>query len=98
MIYTAKFPSSAIQKKFQKNLSKISEEIQDKILKSIESLQNNPRPFGAKLFKQLSPPIQLYSYVAQYRIRIGNYRVLYDMDDERRIVWIFAVRNEGTYR
>ena len=69
-------------------------------MQAIEDLQSDPRPFGAKLFKQLNPPVELSQYVAQYRLRVGNYRILYDVDDHRRIVWIFALRkrNEGTYR
>jgi len=34
-------------------------------------------------------------FTAQYRLRIGDYRVLYDVDDERRIVWILALRKRG---
>lgn len=100
MSYTARFPNISIEKKFWKDLSVIPKKIQQSILAAIKSLEHEPRPFGAKSFKQLTPPIELFRYVAQYRIRVESYRILYDVDDDLRVVWIFAVRrrNEKTYK
>ena len=100
MRYTAKFPNVAAQKKFLKELSKIPKKDQVEILEAIKKLESDPRPFGKKSFKQLAPPLEFYQHVAQYRVRVGSYRVLYDVEDHRQIVWIFAVRkkNESTYR
>jgi len=101
MNYSVKFPSHSTEKHFEKILLRIfQKEVQDKIMKSVESLTVNPRPFGEKPFKKLKPPIQFYQFTAQYRIRIGDYRVLYDIDDAKKIVWILALRrrSEKTYR
>ena len=95
--YSVKFPTASIEKKFLKRLTKISpHKLQDKIMNEITRLADNPRPHGEPKIK---PPIRVYDYVAQYRIRIGDYRVLYDVDDARRTVWIFFLRkrNERTY-
>ncbi len=62
---------------------------------AIFKLQDYPRPFGQKLFKQLAPPIECYEFTAQYRLRVGDYRILYDVNDERKIVWILALRKCG---
>ncbi|MBF0533256.1 MAG: type II toxin-antitoxin system RelE/ParE family toxin [Candidatus Omnitrophica bacterium] len=99
MNYTAQFPTAAIQKKFYKELAHLKKSEQSVVLDVIRSLEHDPRPFGRKPFKQLVPPIVLYQFAAQYRIRIGNHRVLYDVDDQKKIVWIFALRkrNEATY-
>ena len=66
----------------------------------VEKLADTPRPFSRKLFTQLRPPVQVQQYVAQYRIHIGDYRVLYDVDDKKRTVWIFVLRkrSEDTYK
>jgi mRNA-degrading endonuclease RelE of RelBE toxin-antitoxin system len=76
-------------------------------LRSALSFRNHPKeisqrtqsPSGAKPFKQLKPPVFVYQFAAQYRVRVGDYRILYDVDDKQRIVWIFALRkrNERTY-
>ncbi len=101
MKYEVKFPTHSIEKSFEKFLLKIPQRnIQDKIIQVIEKLANNPRPFGKKPFKKLKPPIQFYKYTAQYRIRVGDYRVLYDIDDNKKIVWILTLRKRGekTYK
>jgi mRNA interferase RelE/StbE len=101
MKYEVRFPSPSIEKKFDKAISKISQvNIQNEIIEEVEKLADNPCPYGKKPFKKLKPPVQFYRFVAQYRIRIGDYRVLYDVDDERKIVWILALRRRGerTYK
>jgi len=91
MKYRLKFPNHSIERKFEKVLSKISQlNTQNRVIEAIERLVDNPRPYDRKSFKQISPPVQLYQYTAQYRLRIGDYRVLYDVDDDKRIVWILA--------
>ncbi len=97
MKYDVRFPSGSIEKRFLKALNKISPAgIRDQIKKGILGLADNPRPYGEPKIK---PPIEVYEHVAQFRLRVGNYRILYDVDDKRRIVWILALRrrNERTY-
>lgn len=101
MKYSVKFPTQRIADKFKKLLASISKKsIQEKIMEDVEKLSNNPRPFSKKSFTQLKPPIQVQQYVAHYRIRIGDYRVLYDVEDKKKTVWIYALRKrgEGTYK
>jgi len=101
MKYQVRFPDHIAQKKFQKELSKIPHiSLQEKIMQAVEGLEDNPRPYGGKIFKKINPPIQFYQFVAQYRLRIGDYRALYDVDDTRKIVWILALRarSEKTYK
>jgi len=94
--YSVRFPTESIQKKFHKALELISPKIQDEIMEAIEGLADNPRPAGEPKIK---PPLIVYQYAAQYRLKIRNYRILYDVDDKQRITWIFDVRkrNERTY-
>ncbi len=101
MTYKVLFPNKNIEKKFSRNLLKIRKvKMQDEIISQIQNLANNPRPFSKKLFKKIRPPVQFYDMTAQYRIRIGDYRVLYDIDDKKKNVWILALRKrgEGTYK
>ena len=97
MEYYVKFPTNSLSKKFTKTLKNISpKELQEEIKDKVLSLGLDPRPHGEPKIK---PPVEVYNYVAQFRLRIGSYRVLYDVDDRRRTVWIFALRkrDERTY-
>ncbi len=101
MKYQVRFSDYTTQKRFQKELSNIPHiKLQEKIMQAVEGLMHNPRPYGGKVFKEISPPVQFYQFAAQYRLRIGDYRVLYDVDDVKKIVWILALRacSEKTYR
>jgi mRNA interferase RelE/StbE len=100
MSYTAKFPTQAIRRQFLKDMAALPPDLQDKGWEAIRHLERNPRPFGTKIFKQLKPPVYLYAYAASYRLRIGGYRILYDVDDKTKTVWVFALRkrNEKTYK
>ena len=98
MKYKVVFPTKRLAEKFYAMLENINdEEIRKEIKKQTLALGNDPRPYGNPKIK---PPVEVYSHIAQYRIRIGPYRVLYDIDDKRKKVWIFALRrrNESTYR
>ncbi|WP_439584395.1 type II toxin-antitoxin system RelE family toxin [Dyadobacter bucti] len=55
-----------------------------KILLAIKSLAQNPGPFGFK---------KLVGIKNSYRIRIGNYRVIYTIEDVVRIVEVSGVRH-----
>jgi len=89
MRYKVKFPTNSLAKKFTKALKSISpKELQKEIREKVLALGDDPRPQGEPKIK---PPVEVYNYVAQFRLRVGNYRILYDVDDKRRTVWIFAL-------
>ena len=60
-----------INKKARKNLDKLSDFIIEPILIAIGDLAENPRPPGYRKLKGRKG----------YRIRVGNYRVIYEIYD-----------------
>lgn len=65
----------------QRQFKKLPRNFQDRILPKLFNFENNPRPSG---FKKLAD-----SYF--YRIRIGNYRAIYSIDDRKKIVKILDI-------
>jgi mRNA interferase RelE/StbE len=53
-----------------------------RLFPKIRELAENPRPIGCK---------KLHGYKDRWRIRVGNYRVVYAIDDERRSVDITRI-------
>jgi mRNA interferase RelE/StbE len=49
---------------------------------AIEQLSQNPRPFGVK---------KLQGEVDFYRIRVGDYRILYIIDDSARLIRVMRI-------
>jgi mRNA interferase RelE/StbE len=52
-----------------------------RLIERIRSLEENPRPFGCEKL----------SAQERYRIRQGNYRIVYSIDDDGRTVQIFKI-------
>jgi mRNA interferase RelE/StbE len=56
------------------------------MIRAIERLATNPRPKGCR---------KLEGADNLWRIRVGDYRVIYSVDDARRIVDIIAIRHRS---
>jgi len=66
------------------DLKKIDRQWIPHILKSIEDLSENPITERCR---------KLRGSESSYRIRVGDYRVIYQVDLERKVVTIFHVRH-----
>lgn len=65
----------------EKEMSKLSPEIRNRISNRILSLENNPRPRGTKKLSDRD----------EYRLRVGDYRILYAINDSDNAVTIIAI-------
>lgn len=94
--YQVVFPNRGIERQFEKSLGKIPADDRSKIVQAVRKLAVNPRPAGKK-YKKLAGEVTVYSFVAQYRLRVGDYRVLYDVDDKNnKVVLLGIVRRTST--
>ncbi len=69
------------KKSVAKDLKKIPKKDISKILKVIRSLATDPRPHGVKKL----------SGQERYRMRQGNYRILYSIEDAQLIITVVKV-------
>lgn len=78
-----------VSRKPQKVLLSITKKDFERIKEKMFLLKNNPRPRGCL---QLSKNI--------YRIRVGRHRIIYQIDDEQKLIQIGKIdkRREDTYR
>ena len=77
--YTISFARSA-----RKQLQVLDRALALRIIGRIESLAVTPRPVGC---------VKLEGGSRLWRIRVGDYRVIYEIDDYRRRVDVSAVRH-----
>ena len=74
----------------QKQLDALPESFRRRILERIASLKKNPRPSGC---------VKLKGYDREYRVRVGDYRVRYEVLDEHSIVLLLHCRDrKDVYR
>lgn len=67
----------------QKDLDPFQGDVFSKLCKALKNLSENPRPVGS---------IKLASEEG-YRIRIGDYRIVYRIDDKGKKVYIYRIRH-----
>jgi len=75
----------------QRQLKKLDAPSRRKVSRRIDGLAKNPRPSGVVKLTDVSPPI--------YRVREGQYRVLYTINDDALIVLVVRVAHRSeSYR
>jgi mRNA interferase RelE/StbE len=85
VFYEFEFPNS-----FHKDLTRIDPQWVPRIIDKIENLRTNPFPPAA---------IKLVNTEYTYRMRVGDYRVLYFLiEDERRIIVTHVLHRKDAYR
>ena len=65
----------------ERQILKLEPSARRRIFKKIEALAVNPRPVG----------VEKLTAVDAYRVRVGDYRIIYDIDDESATVVIHKV-------
>ncbi len=73
-----------------RQVGRLQAKIRSQIDRRLEELKTNPRPHDSK---------RLVGRRKSYRIDSGEYRILYDVDDEIRLVAVWRVRHrKDVYR
>ena len=73
-----------ISNQAERDLKRLAMALFERIVPEIKALAMNPRPHGCA---------KLAGSKSDYRIRVGDYRVLYEIADQVRIVRILRVRH-----
>ena len=77
-----------IKRSAEKELDRLPIQVYDRIIKQLISLSDNPRPHGVK---------KLHGREG-YRIRVGDYRILYVIDDnEKKVEIVSAAHRKEVY-
>ena len=76
--------SISVSRSAQRELGSLQARVVERIAERIDALGSQPRPPGCR---------KLSGTADVWRIRVGDYRILYTVDDRHRIVDISAVRH-----
>ena len=75
--------SLLFKRQVEKDFRKIDRRYRKKILYEIEGLKKLPRPSNSR---------KMTNTEITYRLRVGDYRVIYQIDDDAKVITIFYVR------
>jgi mRNA interferase RelE/StbE len=70
----------------EKELNKLSSRLIERIVPRLESLGSDPRPRGCKKLK---------GGEREWRIRVGDYRMVYTVDDAELLVEVTRIRHRS---
>lgn len=76
MPYRIELTKSAV-----KELERLPSKTHDKVIEHIVQLEQNPRLFGAEKLTGIDA----------YKLRVGNYRIVYEIDDAKEVIRIVIV-------
>ncbi len=73
--------SIQIKKSATKEMAKLPKVYLQRIVEKIQALSTNPRPEGCKKL----------SADEKYRIRVGNYRILYSIEEHQLVIYVVKI-------
>lgn len=73
-----------IERTAERDLGQLSAEAFSAIISRIRALAGDPRPPGCR---------KIVGSKSDWRIRVGDYRVIYEIDDDHRIIRIMRIRH-----
>ena len=73
-----------LERSAERDLGRLSSEIHDRVIAAMQGLANNPRPPGCR---------KLAGSKSDWRIRAGDYRVIYEIAGAIRVVRVNRVRH-----
>jgi len=75
-----------ISREPKKILAKVPADLRRRILAKLHGLESNPRPAGC---------VKLESYANMYRVRVGDWRIAYAVEDDKLIVLVLEIAPRG---
>jgi mRNA interferase RelE/StbE len=70
----------------RKELEALPDNVLARVLQKMDSLRSAPRPAGCKKLK---------GYKDQWRVRVGDWRVVYIIDDAAKLISITRIAHRG---
>jgi mRNA interferase RelE/StbE len=73
-----------ISKSVQKQIDILPKQLRERISEKVSILSQEPRPAGV---------IKLKGYANEYRLRVGDYRVRYEIDDSNQTIILLQCKH-----
>ncbi len=73
-----------LERAAERDLRRLPSKLHDPVIRAMQALTKNPRPTGCR---------KLTGSYGDWRIRVGEYRVVYEIDDTAREVRVNRIRH-----
>lgn len=68
----------------RREFESLHDPLRRRVADTISALRDNPRPHGCR---------KLVGSESDYRVRVGDYRILYDVNDTQKTVNVYRIRH-----
>ena len=75
-----------LERAAEKDLRRLSKDVHGRVVTAIAGLAREPRPAASK---------KLTGSKSDWRLRVGDYRILYEIAETIRVVRVYRVRHRG---
>jgi mRNA interferase RelE/StbE len=75
-----------VSRSAQKDIRSLDGAVRGRVIRALRALETDPRPVGCR---------KLVGAQNRWRVRVGDYRVIYVVDDAGRVIEIVAVRHRS---
>ena len=76
-----------VERSAARRIERLPDQVKRRVVSAIQALSDAPRPDGCRKLK---------GYNDRYRIRVGDYRVIYDVFDSRLVVIVIDAGHRGS--
>jgi mRNA interferase RelE/StbE len=73
-----------LERAAEKQLKQLPAKLHDRVIEAVQALSKDPRPTGCR---------KLTGTDNDWRIRVGDYRVIYEIDDKAREIRVNRIRH-----
>ena len=79
-----------LERRAERDIKRLPAEVFDRIIPHLKALSNNPKPSGCR---------KITGSKSDWRIRIGDYRVIYEINEREKAVKVMRIRHrKDVYR
>ncbi|MCS6936256.1 MAG: type II toxin-antitoxin system RelE/ParE family toxin [Candidatus Bipolaricaulota bacterium] len=71
----------------QRDLRRLDPVVARRVRQRLLELEQNPRPPGVRKLRDVHPP--------GYRVRVGDWRILYSVDDQAKEVRVYRIKHRA---
>jgi len=72
--------------------------MRQRIFRLLQTLRQNPRPSSSRRLDVTKLDVQLPADASLYRIRVDQWRIVYMIEENDRLVSVFAIRRRPPYQ
>ena len=73
-----------LERRAERDLKRLSAEVFHRIIPHLKALSEDPKPSGCR---------KLTGSKSDWRIRVGHYRIIYEIDEREKIVKVMRIRH-----